>query len=119
MNDDWVTLCGVECTTNVLSGVDSEGSLFVNIDLESVVHITDKITTAVSSGLGVSCMDLYDSRTTHHISPSHKVFENYASTPSKSLNAMNNRRFIAVGKGDMVIEVPNGICLSMDGQGQG
>ena len=40
------------------------------------------------------------------------MFENYALTPPKSLDAANNRKFVAIEKGNMVIEVPNGIQLS-------
>ena len=39
------------------------------------------------------------------------MFKNNASTP-KSLNAENKGNFVAVGKGEIVIEVPNGIQLS-------
>ncbi|TFK67019.1 hypothetical protein BDN72DRAFT_748773, partial [Pluteus cervinus] len=53
-------------------------------------------------------VELYDSGTSRHISPYREDFENYVETPPKSLKAANQGRFDAVGKGEMVIEVPNG-----------
>ena len=93
------------CTTNELSGIGSEDTSYVDIDPELVVHVTDEVTTAVSNKPSDICTELYDSGTTHHISPYRELFENYTSTPPKSLNTTNNGKFVAVGKEDMVIEV--------------
>ena len=109
---NWVTSCDAECMTDELSGVDSECSSFVNVDLESVVPAMNEIAAAVTNEHSENCTELYDSRTTRHISPYCEMFENYASTPPKSLNAANNRKFVAIGKGNMVIEVPNSMCAS-------
>ena len=111
-DSDWVTLCDAECMTNELSGVDSKGSSFVDIGLESVAPAVNEMAAAVANEHSENCTEVYDSGTTQHISPYCKMFENYASTPPKSLNAANNGRFVAIGKGDMVIEVQNGMCSS-------
>ena len=111
-DSDWVTSCDAECVTNELSGVNSECSSFVDIDPESVVPAANKIAAAVANEHSENRAELYDSRTTHHISPYHKMFKNYTSTPPKSLSATNNGRLVAIGKEDMVIEVPNGVHSS-------
>jgi hypothetical protein len=55
---------------------------------------------------------LYDSGTTCHISPYRDQFTVYEDIPPKSLNAANQQKFVAVGKGDIVIELPNGVDTS-------
>ena len=105
-------LCDVGHMTNELSGVGSEDSSYVDIDQELVAPVTDEVTAAISKKPCDTRTELYNSGTTRHISPYCELFENYSSTPPKSLNTTNNGRFVAVGKGDMVIEVPNGMCVS-------
>ena len=86
--------------------------MFVDIDPESVVPAMNEITAAVTNEHSENHMELYNSRTTHHIFPYCEMFENYTLTPPKSLNAANNGRFVAIGKGDMVIEVQNSMHAS-------
>ena len=71
--------------TNELSGVNSEGSSFVDIDLELVASVADEA-AAISNEPSDICAELYDSETTHHISPYCELFKNYAFTPPKPLN---------------------------------
>ena len=72
----------------------------------------EEIAAAVSSGSSDIHAELYNSGTTCHISPYCDMFTNYTPTPPKYLNAANKRKFVAIGKGDMVIKVPNGMKSS-------
>jgi hypothetical protein len=56
--------------------------------------------------------ELYDSGTTRHISPYRDQFMAYHEIPPKPLNAANQQKFVAVGKGDIIVEVPNGVEMS-------
>ena len=56
--------------------------------------------------------ELYDSGCTRHISPYREDFESFTEIPPLSLSAANNHRFNALGKGEMVIDIPNGIEIS-------
>jgi len=55
---------------------------------------------------------LYDSGCTQHISPFQDDFENLRDIPPKSFLAANKQSFSATGKGEMVIDVPNGADIS-------
>jgi hypothetical protein len=55
---------------------------------------------------------LYDSGSTCHISPYRDQFITYQEIPSQSLNTANNQKFAAIGKGDLVVEIPNGVNTS-------
>ena len=128
IGDDLNTLWGNGCDTNELSGINSEGSLFVDVDLESVGEMSndgirdspdiiepDDVANAAMDGASNAneiCTELYDSGTTRHISPYQDLFDNYVEIPPKSLSAANKWKFTAIGKGDMVIKVPNGIDAS-------
>ena len=52
-------------------------------------------------------MELYDSSTTHHISPYRDAFEMYTTIPPKPFTAANCQVFNATGVGEMVVDVPN------------
>lgn len=54
-------------------------------------------------------IELYDSGTTQHISPFRDQFTTYEEIPRRSLQAANQQEFFAVGSGDMVIDVPDGV----------
>ena len=52
--------------------------------------------------------ELYDSGCTQHISPYLSDFENFVETPPKAFRAANEQSFSATGKGEMIIDVPDG-----------
>jgi hypothetical protein len=55
------------------------------------------------------CVELYDSGTTHHISPYCNDFVTYRMLdPPLFLNTANGQQFPAVGTGSMVVSMPNG-----------
>jgi len=60
--------------------------------------------TVESSGTA----ELYDSGCTNHISPYQSQFENFEQTSPRSFKAANKQTFSTIGKGDLVIDVPNG-----------
>jgi len=98
-------------STEELSGVKSDRSLLVDVDLDSVSQELNDVAVLDSAEPRANAihMELYDSRSTRHISPHHDMFDNYVEIPLKSFNAANQQKFDAVGQGEMVIEVPNGV----------
>lgn len=66
----------------------------------------------VNNDAKVPLRELYDCETTRHISPYHENFEDYTTIVPKPLTAANKTLLSAVGQGDMVIEVPNGLNIS-------
>ena len=52
--------------------------------------------------------EIYDSGCTNHISPYRERFENFEQTPPRSFKAANKQSFNTIGKGDLVIDIPNG-----------
>ena len=57
--------------------------------------------------------DLYDSGTTHHMSPERDRFITYSEIPPKPIRAASQARFYATGIGEMLVDVPNGDSMSM------
>ncbi|GLB45851.1 putative reverse transcriptase (RNA-dependent DNA polymerase) [Lyophyllum shimeji] len=55
---------------------------------------------------------VYDSGCTRHISPYRDDFENFIEIFPKAFCAANKQRFMAVGKGEMEVDVPNGVDVS-------
>ena len=60
--------------------------------------------TVESSGTA----ELYDSGCTNHISPYRDQFENFERTAPRPFKAANKQTFSTIGKGELVINVPNG-----------
>jgi len=56
--------------------------------------------------------ELYDSGCTTHMTPYRDALENFSSIEPKSFRAANQQNFKAVGKGEMIVEVPNGVDTS-------
>lgn len=57
-------------------------------------------------------VELYDSGTTHHLSPYRDRFITFRPIPPKGFDAANQQSFSATGVGDMMVEVPNGTDTS-------
>ena len=93
--------------TKELSGIESDCDSFLNVDLDS------DVAAYVSTGFPhATHTELYDSGTTRHISPYREMFEEFTDIPPKTFNAANKQQFDAVGQGEMIIEVPNGLDAS-------
>jgi len=52
--------------------------------------------------------ELYDSGCTNHISPYRQKFENFVRIPPRVFRTANQQNFSAIGKGDLLIDVPDG-----------
>jgi len=109
VDEDLDSLWGDGWETEELSGIEDEDNLFFNADLDfdsaAYVGIDDSHVT-------IPHTELYDSGTTCHLSPYHEMFNNFTEIPLRTFNAANNKKFDAIGQGDMVVEVPNGIDAS-------
>ena len=57
-------------------------------------------------------IELYDSGCTQHISPNCNQFEKFQDIPPKAFCAANKQSFSAVGKGKLVIDIPDGTNTS-------
>jgi hypothetical protein len=57
-------------------------------------------------------VEIFDSGTTRHISPYRNDFETLSATAPQTLRAANKGSFSAVGVGELVIDVPNGVEVS-------
>ena len=51
---------------------------------------------------------IYDSRCTNHISPYKAQFQNFKDITPRHFHAANKQSFSTIGKGDLIIDVPNG-----------
>nr|GAT43935.1 polyprotein [Mycena chlorophos] len=52
--------------------------------------------------------ELYDSGASSHITPYRHRMLNYVSIPPRSITAADNGSFLAIGQGDLHVEIPNG-----------
>ena len=70
------------------------------------------ITEPPKSGHAEMRAELYDSGCTQHISPYREDFSIFTEIPPKAFHAANKQSFSATGKGEMIIDVPNGAEIS-------
>lgn len=108
-------------------GVESKRGSFVDVDPDSdgveswdYVHdaldaVTHEQAAAVITGEvqnDAPRSELYDSGTTRHITPFRDEMTNFVKIPPRSFSAANKSGFSAVGMGDLVVDVPNGVDTS-------
>ena len=74
-------------------------------------HVAAFVSTSGNVG-NTSRTEVYDSGCTSHISPYRNDLENFIEIPPKSFRAANKQDFQAVGKGEMVVDIPNGADIS-------
>ena len=90
----------------------------VNDDKAKAINNTSgEAFISTESVLGTGTAELYDSGCTNHISPCKSQFQNFKDITPRHFCAANKQSFSTVGKGDMVIDVPNGpetsqLCLT-------
>ena len=85
----------------------------VSIDCAAPVDDLENVAMEIKEERTPSCqVKLYDSGTTHHISPYHKHFENLVDIPDKFFTATNCQKFVMTRVGDMIVEVLNGYNVS-------
>ena len=91
---------------------------FVSVGLDSVAAEGDVDAEWVAEVSENSIFDnlprqeLYNSATTHHISPHREDSENYKELLPKFFTAANKQKFSAVATGKLVVDVPNGVNTS-------
>ena len=78
---------------------DEEDGAFEDASGEAFVSTESTPTTGTT--------ELYDSGCTNHISPYKNQFQNAEETIPRHFRAANKQSFSAVGKGDLVIDIPN------------
>jgi len=77
---------------------------------EAAVNVEEDVSAATEHKKGVSPVraELYDSGTTSHLSPYRENFQDYEDLPLRAFKTANEQSFNAVGRGTLVIHVPNG-----------
>ena len=90
LEDELASDCGGE--ERVEEFLDSSGEAFV---------VAESVQTTGTA-------ELYDSGCTNHISPYKDQFENFQSIVPRHFRAANKQTFSMIGKGELVIDVPNG-----------
>ncbi|KAJ7872022.1 hypothetical protein B0H14DRAFT_3567332 [Mycena olivaceomarginata] len=103
--DDFAADCG---STEELSDVESWD--YVRDALDAATH--EQAAAVMTGEVNTPRSELYDSGTTRHITPFRDEMDNFVEIPPRSFNAANKSGFSAVGMGDMVIDVPNGVDVS-------
>jgi hypothetical protein len=92
--------------SEVVEVMDDEGSKDVMVeDLGDTSHEAFVVAETVEAN---GTAELYDSGCTHHISPYRKEFEIFEQTSPRSFKAVNKQTFSTIGKGDLVINIPDG-----------
>ena len=69
---------------------------------------SDSVSLVHDGQISAPVVELYDSGSTHHISPYKDKFTSLTDIPPKSFSAANKQSFNATAVGDLVIDVPNG-----------
>ena len=78
-------------------------------ELKLVIKLTTRPTSALSESESIPVeTDLYDTGTTHHMSPFRHRFTNYRTITPRPITAANGQTFYATGTGDLKIDAPNG-----------
>ena len=89
---------------SVVEDIDGdENSDFIE-DFDDASRCAFVITKAVAT---TKIVELYNSGCSNHISSYHKRFENFENTAPKQFCAVNQQTFSTVGKGDLIVEIPD------------
>ena len=80
-------------------------------DEEATVNVKEDIAATIKcdDGVSVAHVELYDSGSTCHLSPYCDDFQNFKNLPAFVFKMVNAQQFDAVGRGDLLVEVPNGL----------
>jgi hypothetical protein len=70
---------------------------------EEVVSVSEPVPMRV---------EVFDSGTTTHISPYRESFSTFETIPPRPLHAANKESFSAIGKGEVILDLPNGVATS-------
>jgi hypothetical protein len=110
---EMVSDCGRD--SEELSGTDwSEIGLLASVDSDSDVA-TEDVAAHVIAGNNTDrppCVEVYDLGSTCHITSYRDTMENFSTIPPRPSQVANIHKFSAVGKGEMVVDIPNGANVS-------
>jgi hypothetical protein len=88
--------------------VDADTATGTCTDESAATADAEEIAARAEAHPELKKIELYDSGTTKHLSPYLKSFLNFQEIDPKPISAANKSEFNAIGKGDILIEVPNG-----------
>ena len=94
----------------VAAGEDFEEKLnrkVGSLDVEEFRDMSGEAFVVAESVQTVGMAELYDSGCTNHISPYKNQFKNFQSITPCHFHAANKQTFSTVGKGELVIDIPN------------
>ena len=99
-----------------VASASESGATMVTTVAPLVTESVDELDVAAAAGPGLCnqnrIIELYDSGTTHHLSPYRDRFATFRVIPPKGFDAANQQSFSATGVGDLLVEVPNGMETS-------
>ena len=78
------------------------------VDVEDFLDASGLAFVVAESVQSAGTAELYDSGCTNHISPYRNLFENFQNIEPRHFRAANKQTFSTIGKGDLIIDVPNG-----------
>ena len=115
-SEDWFSVTDEDVFDDIWDLEESQAlnvEDMVSVDCAAPVDDLENVAMETKEAHTPSCqVKLYDSGTTHHISPYRKLFENLVDIPDKFFTAANRQKFVVTGVGDMIVEVPNGYDVS-------
>lgn len=78
----------------------------------TIVELEDDATHVQDQRSSNLRIELFDSGASRHISPYRNAFSTFQSIPPHPLRAANKETFCAKGKGEMILDLPNGVGTS-------
>lgn len=112
-DDDWFSDLGDDDIPSLDDWDNQSAAICSESDTSSFVDLGEDLSAKVSQGCeDGAIVELYNSGTMRHISPYRDHFETLSDIPPKPFTATNQQFFNAIGTGEMVIEVPNGVDVS-------
>ncbi|PPQ83525.1 hypothetical protein CVT26_004100 [Gymnopilus dilepis] len=102
----------VEENSPACSGFSTPSFIDTDYDSDEVLVATEPAKPGQYAFVGTSKAELYDLGCTKRLSPFREDFGDFAEIPAKAFNAANKQKFSAIGKGEMVVDVPNGADIS-------
>ena len=112
--EDWFSEVGKDMNDSLDSNWDDLALAAGSCEDFAIVANPEEVSAHVSPSFVNTTAprrELYDSGTTHHISPYIDDFDSFTSITPKTFTAANKQGFQAVGMGNMVISVRNGIDI--------
>ncbi|PPQ83632.1 hypothetical protein CVT26_000950 [Gymnopilus dilepis] len=94
------------------SGFSTPSFIDSDSDSDEILVATEPAKPGQYAYVSTPKVELYDSGCTRHLSPNRADFENYVEITPKSFLAANKQTFSASGKGELVVDVPNGADTS-------